>query len=172
VGHTRTLAVDVRVALRLSSSTESPRTTPGKRTFAFVLALVRAGRIFSRLREDGLSLQFGGWTAYDFLVLANVQAHGRPHREDRKLLPPRAASSSSHARLEVYKFPFNDSFWKKARDFLPPAGRDQGDAPGGVLGAEPGSDAFPCSRWAPHVPHLSIICTMASLYDLVFYKYY
>lgn len=171
----RWLAVDVKTALRALVVDGEPGDTPkGSETYALTLALdpLRQGTYFSVDAKTGELFNAEGLEVYDFLVLANVQSLTPDKVEKIEQFVKRGGGLLMGLGDRIDKISFNEVFWNGGRG-LSPASLEEvtGVAPEGQLerGVERRIAKFdpshPCFRSFQKR-------AMASLYGLVFYKYW
>ena len=171
----RWLAVDVKTALRClvvdGEPGESPKTSE---IYALTLALdpLRQGTYFSVDTETERGFGAERLEAYDFLVLANVQSLTPDKIERIEAFVRRGGGLLMALGDRVDRISFNEAFWAGGRGLAPAALEEvAGTAPEGQLerGVERRIAKFdtrhPCFRSFQKR-------AMASLYGLVFYKYW
>lgn len=171
----RWLAVDVKTALRCLVVDGEPGDSPkASETYALSLALdpLRQGTYFSVDVKTGELFNAEGLDAYDFLVLANVQSLTPDKIEKVERFVERGGGLLVSLGDRVDRISFNETFWNGGKGLSPaPLEEIAGVAPEGQL--ERGVErriakfdpAHPCFRSFQKR-------AMASLYGLVFYKYW
>jgi hypothetical protein len=171
----RVLALDVKSALRGLAIDGEPGDSPRQSEISFaVLALdpTRQGLYFSvDVRTDKL-FNAEGLDAYDFLILANVQSLSADKVEKIERFVRRGGGLFLAMGDQVDKVSFNEFLWKGGKG-LSPAQLDEvaGETPG--PGLERGQERR-IARFADTHPVFRAFQkrSKASLYDLVFYRYF
>ena len=171
----RFLAVDVKTALRALVVDGEPGDTPKtSETYTLTLALdpLRQGSYFSVDTKTLELFNAEGLEAYDVLVLANVQSLTPDKVEKIEQFVRRGGGLLMALGDRVDKISYNEGFWNGGRGLAPaPLEEVAGTAPEGALerGVERRIAKFdarhPCFRSFQKR-------AMASLYGLVFYKYW
>ncbi|HEX7901821.1 MAG TPA: BatA domain-containing protein [Planctomycetota bacterium] len=171
----RWLAVDVKTALRCLVVDGEPGDTPkASEIYPLSLALdpLRQGTYFSVEPKTAELFNAEGLDAYDFLVLANVQSLTPDKVEKIEQFVKRGGGLLIGLGDRIDKISYNEVFWNGGRGLSPAALEETaGTAPEGQLerGVERRIAKFdpshPCFRSFQKR-------AMASLYGLVFYKFW
>ncbi len=171
----RTLSLDVKSALRGLAIDGEPGDSPRQsEVFFLLLALdpTRQGLYFSvDVRTDKV-FNAEGLDAYDFLVLANVQSLTADKVEKIEQFVRRGGGLFLALGDQVDKVSFNEAFWMGGKG-LSPAQLEEvaGEVPG--PGLERGVERR-IAKFADQHPVFRAFQkrSKASLYDLVFYRYF